>query len=89
MCIRDSNNPLRRSIEGGEKYIFKPIVKVSPLIMEQGAASKMCIRDRNMAVEPMFCVGSCKKFLCRTNSLHSTVPHRSIPAEMCIRDRGL
>nr|DAP57710.1 MAG TPA: hypothetical protein [Caudoviricetes sp.] len=33
-----------------------------------------------MAVEPMFCVGSCKKFLCRTNSLHSTVPHRRIPA---------
>ena len=28
----------------------------------------------------MFCVGSCKKFLCRTNSLHSTVPHRRIPA---------
>ena len=39
MISSGDNNPLRRSIEGGEKYIFKPIVKVSPLIMEQGAAS--------------------------------------------------
>lgn len=39
MISSGENNPLRRSIEGGEKYIFKPIVKVSRQVMEQGAAS--------------------------------------------------
>lgn len=33
------NNPFLRSIEGGEKHIFKPIVKVAPSVIEQGAAS--------------------------------------------------
>lgn len=32
-------NPLLRSIEGGEKHIFKPIVKISASVIEQGAAS--------------------------------------------------
>lgn len=32
-------NPLLRSIEGGDKHIFRPIVKVSPSIIEQGAAA--------------------------------------------------
>lgn len=39
MISSGENNPLHRSIEGGEKYIFKPIVKVSRQVMEQGAAS--------------------------------------------------
>lgn len=39
MISSGENNPLRRSIEGGEKYIFKPVVKVSRQVMEQGAAS--------------------------------------------------
>ena len=32
-------NPLTRSIEGGDKHIFKPTIKVSNSIMEQGAAT--------------------------------------------------
>lgn len=32
-------NPLTRSIEGGDKHIFKPTIKVATSIMEQGAAT--------------------------------------------------
>ena len=34
-----ASNPLTRSIEGGEKHIFQPTIKVNSSIMEQGAVS--------------------------------------------------
>ena len=39
MIDSGAQNPLTRSIEGGEKHIFKPTIKVARSVMEQGAAS--------------------------------------------------